>query len=92
MTDITKELLMYEAVVKLTKPSFGYWDGGAKSEFVFKPELENLAGAPAIRWGSWEANAWFVIPIGPGIKQHFAALRRRLKGRPERRITIRKQK
>lgn len=82
-----EDVLKLKAVVKLEAPTHGFWDGGAKSEFEFKPEIERTPGVPAIHWGSYAANLWFVIPFKTG-KQHLGALRRKLKGKPARTISI----
>lgn len=79
-TEQIAEILKLEAIVQLTKPSGGFWDGGAKDRFVFTPEIERTPGKPAIRWGSYGANCWFVVNAGASPKAHLAALRRKLTG------------
>lgn len=88
MNEIQSEILKLKAVVTLERPVQGYWDGGAKSEFEFTPTVERTPGPPAIRWGSYAANLWFVIEVGPSLKSHLAKLRRKLRGNPPRRIKI----
>jgi hypothetical protein len=84
------EILQYRAVVQLSKPANGFWDGGAKDRFEFTPSLERTPGKPAIRWGCWGANLWFVVNADKSIKSHFAQLRRKLRGGLNRTITIEK--
>ena len=81
------DALRFKMVVQLETPVAGYWDGGPKSRFEFTPKLEHSPGPPAIRWGSWTANLWFVVEFKNG-KQHFRTLRRKLCGRPARTITF----
>ncbi len=82
-----QDVLNFRVIVQLEEPVNGFWDGGAKSHFEFTPALERSPGPPAIRWGSWGANLWFVLEFKTP-RQHFAALRRKLRGQPARRITI----
>ena len=82
------ELLAHRAVVRLATPVHGFWDGGAKSLFIFTPSVERTPGPPAIRWGSWGANLWLVVPLRGTVKQHFATLRRTLQGKLPRTITF----
>lgn len=88
MTPLQKEILNHRAIVQLEIATNGYWDGGPKSHFEFKPELERTEGKPAIRWGCYSANVWFVVETGDSLKSHFARLKRKLSGKPARRITI----
>ena len=81
------DVLNLRAVVQLETPAHGFWDGGAKSHFEFAPQVERTPGPRAIRWGSWEANLWFVVEF-KNPKQHLAALRRKLGGKLPRKITI----
>lgn len=90
MNTIQNEILNYKATVRLAKPANGFWDGGAKDKFTFEPSIERSPGKPAIRWGSWEADLWFVVNVNKSVKFHFAQLRRKLNGSLERTITIEK--
>jgi hypothetical protein len=51
--------------VRLATPTDGYWDGGRKQEFEFRPDWNN-PNAPRrfMRWGSWSANFWFTSAVG----------------------------
>lgn len=82
-----EDFLHSQVVLQLNKPVHGYWDGGAKSRFVFTPSIERTAGPKAIRWGSWEANLWIVIEY-KNPRQHRAAIQRKLRGEPRRTITF----
>ncbi len=86
-----QEILKYEIHIQLKKPAHGFWDGDAKSKFIFSPSIERSAGAPAIRWGSYEANLWVVIEAKQTtIAKHFAAVKRKLRTSPPSKITIHK--
>ena len=89
---IIEEILGYEIDVELEKPTHGYWDGGAKQHFTFSPTRRNYAnGIPNIEWGSWGANFWFRVEVGPNAGNHLAMVKRKLmKGEPARKVTIRK--
>lgn len=53
-------------IIELEKPVQGFWDNGAKSHFEFTPEHQfsfNKYGN-TIKWGSWEANYWFIATKG----------------------------
>lgn len=88
MNEIQSELLKLKAVVNLDQAVGGFWNGGSKSCFEFSPSIERSPGVPAIRWGSYGANLWFVLPVGKSVKSHLASLRRKLKGNPPRTIEI----
>jgi len=83
-----KNILQYNIRVELDQPANGFWDGGAKSSFTFTPSIERTPGPAAIRWGSWEANMWFVVNFKGNIAKHLAAVKRKLRGKPSRRITL----
>lgn len=64
----------------LDKPIGGYWDGGAKSDFIW-----SIEGSPAtdskgqfVCIGSWEANHWFHVALGKTDKLTLTNARRRL--------------
>lgn len=91
MNAIQKEILNYQINVQLTNPAHGFWDGGAKSYFEFTPNIERTPGKPAIRWGSYSANLWFVIECNQKtVKQHLASVKRKLQGQLARTIIIKK--
>ena len=89
-TDIINELIQYKAIVRFSTSVNGFWDGGAKSVFEFTPSIERTPGRPAIRWGSWGANLWFVVNVNKSVNFHLAQLRRKLRGKAERTILIEK--
>ena len=88
--NILPDILKKQVVVKLTQPAHGFWDGGAKSRFIFTPSIERSPGKPAIRWGSYEANLWFVIECGQkSPAKHLVLVKNKLmKGNPPREITV----
>jgi len=72
-------------LVTLDKPTHGYWDGGAKQEFEFSAEVLGLRGGyntphpgpgRQVRWGSWDANFWFVVASGRTWKESVSIARR----------------
>ena len=85
------EILKFKIVVRMVKPTYGYWDGGAKQEFEFTPTVKHYSGSdkPNIKWGSWEANCWFRNEVGATAATHLANMRRKLmKGQGDRIVTI----
>ncbi len=66
--------------ITLDKPINGFWDGGAKSEFVYSIDGEPQRDAKGqyVRVGSWEANYWFHVAVGKTIKQTLANAKRHL--------------
>jgi hypothetical protein len=51
--------------VDLGKPVSGYWDGGAKQHFDFKPEPRSKHYTEnTIKWGSYSANFFFSAKSG----------------------------
>jgi hypothetical protein len=85
-----KDVSGYKLVVNMCQPVFGNFDYGPKDKFEFTAEVETTPGSPAVRWGSWEANCWFVLPCEQkSIAKHIAVARGRLsRGKPERQITV----
>jgi hypothetical protein len=92
MNTITKPMdavLNKKIVVTLDRAVQGYWDHGPKSHFEFTATVERTPGPPAIRWGSWGANFWFVVNWKGSAKRHLAAVKRKLqRGTPHRRIEV----
>jgi hypothetical protein len=83
------DIVGYKAQVQLDHAVGGYWDGGAKDHFEFEAEIERTKGVPAVRWGSWGANHWFVVNCTQKtVALHLAAVRRKLRGNPPRKITF----
>ena len=85
------EILEHKATVTLNRAVNGYWDGGRKQSFEFNPSIERTRGVPAIRWGSYAANLWFVIPEGKSLLDHLERLRRKLRGGIPRKIEFIRQ-
>ena len=85
-----KEILEHTAVVHFEKCVSGYFNG-AHSCFEFAPEKCEYKGRPCVKWGSWTANYWFVVPPGRSLKSHFASVRYRLRGMLPREITFEKK-
>ncbi len=84
-------ILSKQIVVTFPNLVNGFWDGGAKSRFVFSPKLCRYQGSnlPNIEWGSWGANLWFRQEIGATAQTHLAQIVRKLyKGKSERKIEI----
>jgi len=61
-------------VLTFDKPTHGFWDGGAKTEGKFTPEL--LRGR-VMKWGSWGLNRWFTCGFGRSLK-HAATIAKRV--------------
>jgi hypothetical protein len=63
------------------KPTFGYWDGGAKTNGWFKVEAiypKTKAEGKCVKWGCWELNMWFTAGFGRSWKHAASFARRRL--------------
>ena len=84
------DILDHKIVVRLEKPAYGYWDGGAKSHFEFNPSLRHYSdGTFNIQWGSWGANWWFRVELGKSTGRHYGTVKRKLfRGSPGRTITV----
>jgi len=53
--------------VKLREPTGGFWDGGAKSYFVFKIDnIEQDEKGYYAKIGSYDANFFFTVSAGVG--------------------------
>ncbi len=75
-----------ELKLTLDKPINSYWDGGAKSVFLWGIDGQPCTDSKGkyVRVGSWEANHWFRVALGKtdkltlaNAKQHLAALLRK---------------
>ena len=84
------EILEHTAVVHFEKCVSGYFNG-ERRQFEFTPEKCEFKGRQCVKWGSWTANCWFVVSMGKSVKTHFAAVRRKLRGDPPRKITFEKK-
>lgn len=73
------KILYYQITVELEKPVHGYWNGGAKAYFEFRPEvIKYRNGYPNIKWGSWGANHWFTNEVGASAESHLGNIKRKL--------------
>jgi hypothetical protein len=74
-------ILQHKIVVKLEQAVNGYWDGGAKDRFEFSPSVRRYSsGLPNIEWGSWGANFWFRVDVGPNSGNHLHNVKKMLTG------------
>ena len=67
--------------VKLSEPIDGYWDGGKKQVFEFRPELLEDDEGQYVKWGSWEANYWFTAGTGRSWNHAISIAKRMIKNR-----------
>ena len=73
----------------LNKPTNGYWDGGAKSVFIWgiKSSPSTDSKGQYVRIGSWEANHWFHVALGKTEKLTLANAKRRLSAAMRKPVT-----
>ena len=86
-----EEILEHVAVVHFEKCVRGYFNGAHHRQFDFIPEKCEFKGRPCVKWMSWTANYWFIVPPGRSLKSHFASVRYRLRGMIRRKITFEKK-
>jgi hypothetical protein len=74
--------------VKLSQPISGYWDGGAKSIFLFKIDSPPRTDAKGqyVKVGSYEANHWFHVALGKTEKQTLAYAKTHIRAMFARRL------
>jgi|GEM_PF-3047949 len=68
-----------EIIIKFNNAIGGYWDGGKKNTFIFKPWMELYPDKKFIKWGSWEANFYFYCSSGKTNKLSISYAVRRIK-------------
>lgn len=78
-----------EIELVLEEPIYGYWDGGKKQYFTFKPSFfeddssmekysKEFKPNDDIRWGSYDANFFFPAKSGRSWKQAISIAKRKL--------------
>jgi len=64
--------------IEFDKPTYGFWDGGARSGGTFEPDILRSTDK-SICWGCWELNFYFSTARGETDKQSLGYARRWLK-------------